>query len=907
MSHPSCYRAATTVKLCSLLSARPGVVLLAGLCLVATTATEVRGAARSDAPTDGRQRARVNDNWKFHYGAAANAAAVDFDDSAWQTVHLPHTWNREDAWDDEPGYKRGIGWYRRSLEIPPELAKRRLFLRFEAASQTAEVYVDGTHVASHVGGYTAFVADISDAIRERGGRHHVVAVKVSNAFDPDVPPLSADFTFAGGLYRDVWLIAMDDLHFDLCDHASAGIYVDTPEVSAESARVRVRGRVRCEEGAGAPPGGGGATATVRVEIRSPAGDTEIAGSSMVRLEPGAVTSFSLQLGPIDAPQLWSPASPALYSVCCTLAQNGGVCDEVTVPLGFRWFRFDADEGFFLNGRRLKLRGTNRHQDSAGHGVAVPDALHVRDVVLIKAMGANFLRLAHYPQDTAVLEACDRLGLIVWEEIPIVNYVTPSDAFRANCRQMLRDMVRQHYNHPSILMWGYMNEVFLYGPDGKYTRHIDDTAYAAWTVALARELDTLCRAEDSSRVTVMAGHGSGIYDEHGITEIPEVFGWNVYHGWYADHVAGLGGFLDRQHRDYPQRRLLVSEYGAGSDRRLHSLAPQRFDFTIEWQQHFHESAVKQFEARPYLAGYAIWNQFDFGVERRGDSIPHLNQKGVCYYDRAPKDVYHHYRAHWGDTPVTHIATRDWNQRAAFRGADGTLTPAKHPVWVYSNAAEVELFCGGTSLGKRKVGADRRVAWEVTLAAGQNDLRAAGTHDGRVIGDACPVHLDVCDVRTAKELAINVGVPVYYRAAGGRIWLPDRAYAKGAYGFSDGRAGPFQGNSNVVATDDDPLYQYHRVGLTGYRVDVPDGDYRVTLYCRSDERSAAKAALVRVTANGTPVVSHWALVAPQEGLCVVQRTFEIGVRSGSGLQLGFAAERGETRLSAILIQRSADHER
>jgi beta-galactosidase len=867
----------------------PQAMLIAAAALFLLTFTP-------DSPAESvRARISLNESWHFKFGVAGDAARPDHDTRDWDTVDVPHTWNGDDAWDDEPGYDRGVGWYRRELEIPPELADRRLVLVFDAVSQTAEVFVNGESVATHVGGYTAFAADITDVIRRHPNGPHVIAVKASNAFDPDVPPLSADFTFYGGMYRDVWLLALDDVHFDPLDHASPGIYVDTPTVTADHAKVRVRGRVRNTATASD-------RATVDIAVRAPAGNTVATASLALDLPADAVIPFEIPLGPIESPALWSPESPALYTVTCRLVRDGAVGDELSLPLGFRWFHFDAAKGFFLNGKPLKLRGTNRHQDVEGLGVAVPDMLHIRDVQLIKAMGANFLRLAHYPQDSAVLEACDRLGLVVWEEIPVVNYVTRSDAFRANCRTMLLDMIRQHHNHPSILMWGYMNEIFLYGPDGQYTPRVEDAEYAAWVVGLARELDALVRAEDPSRVSVMAAHGSDQYNDYGIADVPQVLGWNIYHGWYADHVNGLGGFLDKQHRDYPDRPLLVSEYGAGSDRRLHSLSPQRFDFTIEWQQHFHESALEQFEERDYLGGYAIWNQCDFGVERRGDSIPHLNQKGVSYYNREPKDIYFLYRAHWHPEHVTHIATRDWKQRVSVRTLDGQLEPPTHPIWVYSDAEKVELLCNGVSRETRQVPPSGRVEWHVLLAPGRNELVARGAYDRATITSVAVIDHEVCDLRTADEIAINVGAPVSFRAADGRTWLPDRAYTPGAYGYVDGRSGPFQGNPNVCETEADPLFQHRRVELSGYRIDVPDGKYEVELRFLTSERDSARAPVLAVQANGDAVISDVPLVAPGPGLRGVVHTFPVTVDAGDGIQLTLSATRGATHLCAVRVTRA-----
>ncbi len=272
---------------------------------------------------------------------------------------------------------------------------------------------------------------------------------------------------------------------------------------------------------------------------------------------GGKATFEQRSEPVSKPQLWSPDTPYLYTVRTVIYDGEKAADRVEIPLGFRWFSFDADKGLFLNGKPLKLRGVNRHQDYKGMGSAVPNDLHRKDLEIIKDMGANFVRLAHYPQASAVLETADRLGLIVWEEIPTVNYITHSLEFAQTCKVMLTEMIRQHYNHPSVLMWGYMNEVWLRGPE-KTPEYVDKA------VELARELEEVLRREDPTRASVMAMHRSNLYNESGIAGIPQVAGWNLYSGWYSGELADFGKFLDSQRREFPNRPVIVSEYGASSD-------------------------------------------------------------------------------------------------------------------------------------------------------------------------------------------------------------------------------------------------------------------------------------------------------------------------------------------------------
>ena len=863
-----------------------------GGCALAPQAADAgqRGDSRN---VEGRQRFSLNEGWRFRYGdrPGAEESAGDAAGDGWQGVDLPHTWNRDDAWDDTPGYLRGVGWYRRSLRIPQGLSGHRLFLRFEGANQATDVFVNGRPVGRHQGGYTAFVCDVTEAV-QRGG-DNVLAVKVDNSLNRSIPPLSADFTFYGGIYRDVWLIATAPIHFDMSDHGSTGLYVDTPRVSVQDADVRIRGAL-CNTADRAKD------VRVVTTVRDASGAVVRTLENRYALDAGARKPFGPITTTIAEPHLWSPDDPYLYSLVCESREGDRVLDRLESPLGFRWFSFDPNKGFFLNGKSLKLIGVNRHQDRAGIGNALSNDLHTQDIETIKAMGANFLRLAHYPQDPAVLDAADRLGLILWEEIPIVNYVTPSETFAANCRTMLIEMIRQHYNHPAVLMWGYMNEVFLYDENGQRAREgIKNQEYAAWTVGLARELDALARREDPTRVTVMAAHSSEVYNDTGMADVPQVLGWNLYQGWYGGTFEGFGAFLDKQHTRYPKRPLIVSEYGAGSDERLHSLKPARFDYSVEWQQRYHESHLDQIEARPFVAGTAVWNQFDFGSEDRGDATPHLNNKGLCTYDRRPKDVYFFYKARLTREPVLHVAAREWTERAAWSDAASVVQPAV----VYSNLPEVELFHNGRSLGVKKPGRSCRAEWDVEFQAGRNELTARGLSAGKPIEDRAEVRFRLLSWNRFDELAINVGSDAQFRDETGRIWLPDRPYTPGAWGYENGEASPLKPWPGVLDTDSDPLFQSFREGLSAYRFDVPDGAYEIELYLADLLVKAPGERVFHVRVNGSPPADPVDLVRDNGGCRAASRKFAAVASGGTGIRVSFEVVQGKPLLNAIRVAKSS----
>jgi beta-galactosidase len=837
-----------------------------------------------------RQVLDQNGGWRFVLGDRPVLAQPGFDDSDWESVTLPHSWNDADAWDDEPGYQRAVGWYRKRIALPDELRGRMAVLRIGAANQVAEVFVDGEPVTRHVGGYSAFTVDLTTPLAVEG--EALVAIRVDNRWNADVPPLDADFTFYGGIYRHVRLIVADPIHIDFQDHAGPGIYIDTPRVSDAAAAVRVRGRV-------INASDGGAAGQIVTIVR------DASGAEVARLETTATfartepTPFIHTLRIAD-PRRWSPDEPALYTATVTVHIGSEPRDAVTQQFGIRTLRFDPDKGFFLNGERLPLRGTNRHQDRKGQGVLLTEEQHIADLTLIKAMGANFVRLAHYPQDDAVLAACDRLGLLVWEEIPVVNYVTRTDGFRENARAMLRDMLRQHYNHASIILWGYMNEIFLFGPDGKFARSIDDAEYAAWVVDLAKELEALTRTEDPTRFTAMAGHGTGVYDQYGIADVPQVWGWNVYFGWYGDDFDYLSEFLDRQHREYPRRVLMVSEYGAGSDRRLHSAVPARFDFSIEWQQRFHEAYLRQFAERPYLAGTAIWNQFDFAAEHRGDSIPHLNQKGVAYYDRTPKDVFYLYQAAWRHTPVMHIAVRDWPERVLFVGAGAR--PTMQEVVIYTNQPRVELWLNGASLGQRALAdGEYRITFPVRWRIGENELIARSVHSRRGFEDQARVTVHAATLDPPRRLAVNVGGSAAYIANDGTHWLADQEYAPArGWGYLGAESQRHVGGGpNILGTTDDALYQAYRRGLSGYRFDVPDGDYTVRLLFAEIGDTAAGTRIFSIGMNGEPSGPPLDIAAAAGPARPLEKRLTANVTGGKGLHVTFEPQTGEPILCGITV--------
>ncbi|HLE57719.1 MAG TPA: glycoside hydrolase family 2 TIM barrel-domain containing protein, partial [Rhodothermia bacterium] len=542
------------------------------------------------------------------------------------------------------------------------------------------------------------------------------------------------------------------------------------------------------------------------------------------------------------------------------------------------------------GKPIRLNGTNRHQDYPGFGNAVPDWVHRKDVAIVKDNGFNFLRLAHYPQDPVVLEETDRLGLVVWEEIPIVNIITMSDTFDRNSETMLIEMIRQHYNHPSIFMWGYMNEVMLREPrpvpEGYYVR----------LLALTKHLESVLKKEDPSRISVMAQSVGEVYNGKGLSEVTDILGMNLYFGWYYDDFDTLGVFLDRLHRDHPDRPLLVSEYGAGHDERVHTREPVAFDFSSEHAQNFHLASFEILNQRPYVVGSAVWNQFDFGSEGRQDTKNAINQKGLYFHDRTPKDIAYYYRAALLDEPVLHIAN-EWSRRAGSRPED-----AVQPVWVYSNAEEVELTVNGRPVSVRKA-ANRRAEWTVRLNDGANRIGALAPGDGDVMMHDAVIEYDDrtslfgSGVRPGDLLAVNAGANYQFIGRDGVVWEEDREYEPGSWGYVGGRARRV--HNRILGVDDDPLYQATRDGADRYKFDVVDGVYEVEIRMAETDKESDRTAF-DVVANGESVWSDVDLAGTVGRFAAVSRRVVLDVRSGEGLAVTFEPAAAST-VAGILVRR------
>lgn len=647
-----------------------------------------------------RKSILLNNDWNFRFSYQVRAGTE-------RRVDLPHTWNASDALAGEENYARGVGNYQKELFVPAGWKGKRLFLRFEGANTVTNLFINQKHIGEHRGGYGAFVFEITDRVNY--GRANQLLVRVNNALNLDIMPLVGDFNFYGGIYRDVYLVLTDEVCISPLDYASPGVYLVQENVSREKADVQAK--VVLSNGAASPR-------ETEVNVAVYDGNKVVTQQRMpVTLQAAGCQTVTLPLQ-IRNPRLWNGRkAPFVYRTEVTLLADGKETDKVVQPLGLRFYRVDAEEGFFLNGEHLKLQGVCRHQDRAEIGNALRPMHHDEDMAIITDMGANAIRLAHYPQATYFYDLADRNGLVVWAEIPFIGpggyldrgYVN-QPSFRANGKEQLKELIRQHYNHPSICFWGLFNELKTIGDSPE---------------EYIRELNTLAHEEDPTRLTTAA---SFLEDENSLNGVTDVIAWNKYYGWYGGSPADMGKWADANHKAFPQYKIAISEYGAGA-----SIYHQQDSVKAgvssgwwhpeNWQTHYHIGNWQAIAERPYIWGSFIWNLFDFGAAHRAEGDrPGINDKGLVTFDRkVKKDAYYFYKANWNKSDkFVYIANRRHIRRTA---------PVTD-ITVFSNLPETELFVNGKSYGRQTPDGYATFVWRgVQLNPGKNtvEVKTAGKKD------------------------------------------------------------------------------------------------------------------------------------------------------------------------------------
>ena len=665
----------------------------------------------------------VNSDWR--YIAHPAARPDDLPDAGWTRVDLPHTWNATDPVDAEPGYRRGTGWYRKTLRIDSPAAGTRHLLYFEAANMRADVYVNGHAAGGHVGGYLGFTVEIGQWLEP--AIENEILVRVDNGVDRDlIPSQKSDFVLYGGLTRDVYLLTRPRSYI-------SRLQIDTPDVTAQSGTVQVTaalaGDVALDDGA-----------LVRFTLVDPGGNV-LPGHGEARFDRSTGMTAPLVLPPVESPRLWSPDDPALYRVEAALVDaSGRVLHRLGDAFGFRWYEFDGNGAFVLNGERLLLRGTHRHEEHAGYGAAMPNALHVRDMEMIRETGANFVRLAHYPQDPAVYEAADRLGLILWDELPWCRGGIGGAAWKANTEAMLREMITQNRNHPSVFFWSLGNEIYWL-PDfegGDDEERMNE---------FLRHLNGVAHELDPARMTAIRKYYAG-------ADIVDVFSPSIWAGWYGGGYHQYEQAIADAREKYP--RMLHTEYGGsshvgrfdpdppggdgmqGGQVSVAEMVNQSGVVSVAKGGDWSESYIVDLfdwhltvsESFPDFAGNAQWAFKDFSTPLRPENpLPYVNQKGLVDREGRPKEAYWVFRSRWTTDPAfCRLFGHDWNPR---HGAKGEPQPFR----AYCNTESAELFVNGASLGKKRrdpaVFPAAGLTWEAVLEEGANRIEVLGFANGNEV--------------------------------------------------------------------------------------------------------------------------------------------------------------------------------
>ena len=640
-----------------------------------------------------REVISINQGWSFTRSISTGGAVDQFARYAGrgEKVDLPHTWNQSDFMSPD-GYYRGYGSYMRKLAVPASYRDKRLFLKFEGAGSEAEVFVNGRGVGSHKGAYNTFVFEITPYVTP--GDSCAVAVVCNNSQRLDIAPQGGDFNHYGGLYRDAWLIVTGQECITPLYYGSTGVLISQTRVDRHLASI-------CADIHLSSPGGYKGC-EIDFSVLDASG-IKVVDKSGVLVHGDRVTVTA----EIADPHLWNGREdPYLYRTVTVLKKDGREIDRVEENIGLRYFSVDPDKGFFLNGRHLKLRGVNRHQDWPDIAVALKKENHLTDFDFFDEMGVNALRLAHYPQAKFMFQEADRRGYIVWEEIPFVGGYVGSEGFHDNLEQQLLEMIIQNYNHPSICFWGLFNEVH------------DDID------GIVSELDAIAHEVDPFRLTVCATDREDTYDL-----ITDGVGWNKYYGWYTGGVMEFGPFMDDWHARYPQTLLAISEYGGGASVQHHvakydkDAAPAGFadPFHPEERQvwiHIHD--WRQIDERDYVWGSFVWNMFDFAsqIRREGDTRGQ-NDKGLVTRDRKTrKDAFYFYKANWNKSVNTvHICSKGYTER------EENLTA----VLVFTTAPSAKLYVNGKLVSSLKTDAYATVIWkDVALADGANEVVVRTAH-------------------------------------------------------------------------------------------------------------------------------------------------------------------------------------
>ena len=771
-----------------------------------------------------KETTNINDNWKFIKTNVTGAQATSFNDISWETVSIPHTWNAFDGEDGGNNYYRGIGWYRKHIVIPLTSGDKVIYLRFSAVSTKAVVYLNGTMVGMHFGGYGAFMFDITGKVLP--GQDNVIAVQVDNSSGILCPPLSADFNHDGGITRNVDLITANQLHINSNEYISnkftlnGGIWVAQPgviikqsNVSETSAGLMIITKIKNTASTAQ-------NATVEMNLLNAAGQIVKTLTDTKTIAANDTLSSRVSTT-IDNPHLWDGLNdPYLYRLEVNLRVNGITVDNSIQPVGFRYFNIDVNKGFFLNGKSYPLRGVSLHESKIDKGHAVSDADRKEAIDLLRETGLNFFRLSHYEHGDFTYNYLDSLGIICWTEIPNVNSVGSTTAdnitYTGNAVTNMYELLRQQYNHPSVITWGISNEIDYLS-----------TISPVWTDSI---LNQVVKSEDTSRPTTLAAMGA----DKTVNMVPDMFSNNRYDGWYSGTISGFASAMDGLHAMYPKKIIGVSEYGAGANPLQHEY-PSALPATggpwhpEEYQNLFHEQYLKAINARPYFWSTSLWIGIDFAVDARNEGLhPGINDKGIINFDRTiKKDAFYWYKANWNKKETfVYISSRRYLNRPS----------VINPVRIYSNCDSVSVTVNAKKI-KTITSTDHIFMFDsIQMKSGVNHIVAFGFKNNVICKDSVDWTCvesgsipDFPDVQ-AGTIQINFQTSAASTPAG---YLKDTglAFANRGNGYSYGWNTDNTANSRErsVATDKrfDTFIHMQVGGTFSWSVTLPNHLYRVSI--------------------------------------------------------------------------------
>ena len=685
-----------------------------------------------------RETTNLNTDWQYLEKDLKNIDDV-LADKDWQSIQLPHTWNSTDVLDTQPGYRRSGSWYKKKLKLSSKKSGSIYQLYFEGVNISSTIYLNGVKVGGHIGGYIGFTIDVTNNIKQ--GNNELM-VYVNNGYDPEIiPSQKSDFFIYGGITRDVFLLTLPTQHIK-------NIKITTPEVSELNAKLVVNFDI---------------SKKIKNDLSVKATLNDDTGGEVISKIFDVTKNNSLiQFDSITNPNLWDTKSPYLYKLIIELIDNGVTIDKVVEKVGFRWFEFKDYGAFYLNGKQLKLRGTHRHEEHAGVGAAMSNEQHRYDIELIKDMGANFVRLAHYPQDPEIYRACDELGLLVWDELPWCRGGLGNNVWKKNTKKMLREIIQQNFNHPSIIIWSLGNEI-SWLPDFENGENIEQTKL------FLKELNSYAHELDQTRKTAIRRFYEG-------SDIVDVFSPSIWSGWYSGSYKSYQKAIEKSKKEY--KHFLHAEYGGSSHVGRHTENPITGDGKIPpdgWEEDVFQNEVANIaklgdwsenyivdlfdwylrisENDNNFVGNAQWAFKDFGTPLRPENpIPYLNQKGLVDRNNNPKDAYYVFKSYWNDTtPFTYIESHTWTERQGPRGL-------KRQVSVYSNCPEVELFLNGKSMGLKqrniKAFPASGLNWDISFVEGENIIVSRGiSKNGLVVKDSLKVNYRYSKNGKATSLSLK----------------------------------------------------------------------------------------------------------------------------------------------------------